>query len=89
MFWGDFTFDEPAVKDSHSFEEYEDLYRAIQTLNDALRLPIILKYLNDFSEKEIASIMGLNINTVKSRLLKGRQKLKQKMIQKEGSVHHG
>ena len=35
-----------------------------------------MKYLKGFKEAEIAEIMDLNINTVKSRLFKGRQKLK-------------
>ncbi|WP_331721826.1 RNA polymerase sigma factor [Alkalithermobacter thermoalcaliphilus] len=66
--------------DIYSFEEYEFLYKAIQNLEDINKIPIILKYLNDFSEKEISSILTININTVKSRLFKGRQKLK-KMIE--------
>lgn len=63
-------------EDKYRFQEYEDLYKAIQELDETNRIPIILKYLQDFSEKEIAEILGLNINTVKSRLYKGRQKLK-------------
>lgn len=52
------------------------LQEAIQSLKDLYRIPIILKYLQGFSEKEIAEVLDLNINTVKSRLLKGRQKLR-------------
>jgi RNA polymerase sigma-70 factor (ECF subfamily) len=37
--------------------------------------------LRDFKESEIADILGINVNTVKSRLFKGRQKL-QKLIEK-------
>ena len=65
-----------AFEDHRPFEEYEELYRAIEGLNDKLRIPIVLKYLKGFKEKEIAEILSLNINTVKSRLYKGRQKLK-------------
>ena len=64
-------------EDKRPFEEYEELYRAIQSLNDNTRIPIILKYLKGFKEKEIAEILDLNINTVKSRLYKGRQYLKE------------
>lgn len=67
---------EPASFDSYPIEAYEDLYRAIQSLHDLNRIPLILKYLNDFTEKEIACILGVNLNTIKSRLHKGRQKLK-------------
>ncbi|MEK9196847.1 RNA polymerase sigma factor [Ureibacillus sp. 179-F W5.1 NHS] len=58
------------------YVEYENLYDAIQKLDYHNRIPIILKYLNGFKEQEIAEIMDENINTIKSRLLKGKQKLK-------------
>ncbi|RXJ02428.1 RNA polymerase sigma factor [Anaerobacillus alkaliphilus] len=58
------------------FEEYEDLYQAIQELEPHNRTPIVLKYLNGFKEQEIADILEENLNTIKSRLFKGRQKLK-------------
>lgn len=63
----------------HHFEEYEDLYQEIEKLSDKLRIPIILKYLKGFKEKDIAEILNLNLNTVKSRLYKGRQRLKDAM----------
>lgn len=63
-------------EDEHHFEEYEELYRAIEDLDIKFRIPIILKYLKGFKEYEVAEIMDININTVKSRLFKGRQKLK-------------
>ena len=53
-----------------------DLYDALQSLNDMYRIPLILKYLHDYSEKEIAVMLDVNVNTLKSRLLKGREKLK-------------
>ncbi|GAA0361979.1 RNA polymerase sigma factor [Bacillus horti] len=68
-----------AQADQHDFEQYEDLYQAIGRLGDLYRIPIILKYLNEFSEKEIAELLELNQNTVKSRLLKGRQMLREEM----------
>ncbi|WNF36861.1 sigma-70 family RNA polymerase sigma factor [Bacillaceae bacterium IKA-2] len=62
------------------FVEYEDLYHAIGELQPHNRIPIILKYLNGFKEQEIADILEENINTIKSRLFKGRQKLKQFLV---------
>ena len=53
-----------------------DVYDALQTLDDLYRIPLILKYLHDYSEKEIAQMLDVNVNTLKSRLLKGREKLK-------------
>ena len=66
-------------KETHVFEEYEDLYQEIEKLSDKLRIPIVLKYLKGFKEKEIAEILNLKVNTVKSRLYNGRQKLKDAM----------
>lgn len=57
-------------------EDFSDLHETINCLKDIYRIPVILKYLQGFSEKEIAKILDLNLNTVKSRLFKGREKLK-------------
>lgn len=77
-------------RDDYKFEEYEELYAAIQGLKEINRIPIILKYLNNFSEKEIAEILDVNINTVKSRLFKGRERLKQALLKmKEGREKNG
>ena len=75
-------------EDPYPFQEYEDLYQGIQNLDEIHRIPIILKYLQDFSEKEIAEILDLNINTLKSRLYKGRQKLK-KFLEEGGRANNG
>ncbi|MBS7530643.1 RNA polymerase sigma factor [Hazenella sp. IB182353] len=69
--------------------DYEELYEAIQSLSDKVRLPIILKYLQGFSEKEIADTLDIPLNTVKSRLFQGRKKLlKQLQDLEERSAYH-
>lgn len=68
---------ELAKQDSYRFEQFNDLYDAIQSLQEHHRIPIILKYLHDLTEKEIAEVLELNINTVKSRLFKARNNLKE------------
>lgn len=81
---------EGSKSDEHRFEEYESLYKAIGRLNEVNRIPIILKYLKGFSENDIAEILELNINTVKSRLFKGRQKLRGFIeLLEGGSENHG
>jgi RNA polymerase sigma factor (sigma-70 family) len=62
-----------------SFDQLSDLYATIQSLADAHRIPLILKYIKGFSEKEISEILSLNQNTVKSRLFKGRKMLKEQL----------
>ena len=71
-----------------SFDHLSDLYDTIQSLDDIHRIPIILKYVRGFTEKEIADILGLNHNTVKSRLFKGRKRLKEQLdpIDKEDEL---
>ena len=73
-----------SMEDERKFEEYENLYKAIESLDDDNRIPIVLKYLKGFKENEIAEILGINANTIKSRLFKGRQKLKKLMDKFEG-----
>lgn len=57
-------------------QDLNHIYETLNSLKDIYRIPIILKYLQGFSEKEIAEALKLNINTVKSRLFQGRRKLK-------------
>ncbi|WP_163195793.1 RNA polymerase sigma factor [Clostridium thermarum] len=76
--------------DHYNFQEYETLYKAVNKLKDINRIPIILKYLRGFTESEIAQILDININTVKSRLFKGREKLKKYLgLLEGGSENHG
>lgn len=62
-----------------SFDQLSDLYGIIQSLDDLHRIPLILKYVKGFSEKEIADILRLNQNTLKSRLFKARKQLKMQL----------
>jgi RNA polymerase sigma-70 factor (ECF subfamily) len=71
---------EVVPENGYKFEEFEELYAAIKKLNDRNRIPLILKYLSGFREDEIALVLGIKLNTVKSRLFKARQKLK-KLLQ--------
>lgn len=58
------------------YEDYEHLDRALDQLSEMHRTVLTLKYMNEFTEREIAQMLDLNVNTVKSRLYKGRQRLK-------------
>ncbi|MGB2871590.1 RNA polymerase sigma factor, partial [Psychrobacillus psychrotolerans] len=71
----------------HSKENLSDLYSMIQNMADIYRIPILLKYIKGFSEKEIVTILDLNQNTVKSRLFNGRNLLKTQLelLEMEGS----
>ncbi len=50
---------------------------AIEKLDDDFKSIIILRDINDFTYDEISRILTCNIGTVKSRISRGRQKLKE------------
>lgn len=53
-----------------------DLYKAIDRLSDVNRQIIRLRYLMQYSISEIAEIMTMNENTVKTRISRSMKKLK-------------
>lgn len=67
----------PVADMPESGEEMEtgELKAAIDSLEEKLRTPLLLKYMDGFSEKEIAGIVGVPVTTVKSRLYRGRRAL--------------
>lgn len=81
--------DLPSETDTYDFDRHGEVYELVQRLDDPHRIPVILKYLNDVAEKDIADMMELNVNTVKSRLFKARKKLKEWMLQNRGGNQHG
>lgn len=60
----------------YGMEDYSELYQALFMLKKEYRLTIVLHYLEGYSVKEIAHIMNTGTGTVKSRLSRGRDKLK-------------
>ncbi len=48
-----------------------DLLDALDQVDEKFREPILLKYLQGFSQEEIAGILGLPLGTVKSRIYRG------------------
>ena len=54
-----------------------DLYRFFTALPDKLRLPMTLHYIEGLDISAIADILRLPVGTVKTRLYRGREKMKQ------------
>lgn len=53
----------------------EDVMIALEYLHEDDRTILILKYLDNFTEKELAQIMNLKVNTVKTRLYRARKRV--------------
>ena len=62
------------------------LHRMIDSLPEELRQPLALSSLEEMSSREIAEVMGLPEGTVRTRLLRARQMLKQKLMPLLGSA---
>ena len=56
--------------------DYRELYDAIFDLPEDLRLPLLLKYAQDLSEKEAAKALGIPVTTFKNRLHRARKALR-------------
>ncbi len=66
-------------KNDNQEDEIQDLYKAINLLEDTDRNIIMLFYLAEKSIKEIAQITGLSIGNIKVILHRARKKLFEKM----------
>lgn len=66
-----------------SFDEPGDseLFETVMKLPEKYRIVIHLFYYEDYSVSEISDIMNLRENTVKSRLLRGRKILKERLTE--------
>lgn len=58
-------------------DHYNELWDCVQKLPEEYRLVIVLYYYNELSLRDIAKILNIPMGTVKSRLSRGRDFLKQ------------
>ena len=65
--------------ESEKTKNYSELYTAVNSLKEELRLPVILYYIEDFSVKEIAQILEISEGAVQKRLARARGKLRQEL----------
>ena len=72
------------VDENNSTERHADnmelkrnLSRAIQTLPEEMRAAVVLRDVQGFSYDEIAEMLSTNVGTVKSRISRGREKLRE------------
>lgn len=70
------AFDPKIMDTAFEEKEYLDLYDAIDTLTPEDKTLIILRFFEDLKLKDIADILNLNVNTVKTRLYRILKELK-------------
>src|SRR3989440_2548962 len=72
-----------AVTADHRLERHQEVgtvFAAIADLPAALREVVILYYVHDCSQQDIATFLGLPVTTVNNRLHAGRTQLKKRMV---------
>ena len=73
---GDDSRDGSPVASYEQLELSETINRALQSLPENYRLPLVLKYVSGMSYQEIAQQMELPVSTIETRLFRGRAMLK-------------
>ena len=58
-----------------------DLFRAISGLPEKYRLPLLLRYMEGYSEKETAETLKISVAALKSRVFRARNQLKDMIIE--------
>ena len=60
------------------------LQAAVRALPETLRTPLLLKYMEGMTEKEVAEALRLPLSSVKNRLFRARKLLKQELNEEVG-----
>ncbi len=73
---------ENVYSQNENYEELDniDFYLILKNLNYDERIAITLFYLEDYSIKEISKLLKTNENTIKTRLKRGKEKIKNKFL---------
>ena len=74
--WADFL-------NENDHETNSELSNIISALPEKNRLPLLMKYMEGYSEKEIADALWISESAVKSRLFRARNKLKNVILEME------
>jgi RNA polymerase sigma-70 factor (ECF subfamily) len=76
----------PQEKRFAKLEIADSVQAAIEQLKPKLRMAILLKYVEDLSYEEMASVLGCSKGTVASRLNRGHQALARKLVHLRNEV---
>jgi len=55
--------------------EQQELYEAVQSIPEELRLPMVLHYLEGLTVKDVSNVLKMPYGTVKRRLFEGKNRL--------------
>ena len=67
-------------KNSLRNEQRRSIEKAIATLPEDMRSAVVLRDIHGFSYEEIAQILSANVGTIKSRISRGREKLREALM---------
>ena len=70
---------EPVAPESERTGVQRDLMRAMEGLSDGERNAIMQCYYNDLSHEEAAFVLGIPLGTVKTNILKAKEKMRSKL----------
>jgi RNA polymerase sigma-70 factor, ECF subfamily len=70
-------------------ETHEKIEQALQKLSPNFREAVVLRDIEELSYEEIADILNINMGTVKSRILRGREALRKQLRNEECGVFAG
>ncbi|MDX9973556.1 MAG: RNA polymerase sigma factor [FCB group bacterium] len=62
-------------------EQSETVSRALAQLPEELRLPLVLFYYEGHSSKAVAQLLGVSDDAIRQRLVRGRERLREEMMQ--------
>lgn len=62
-------------------ESQSEIRDAIEALPEKQRIPVVLYYINGYSQQDVAQFLNIEVNTVKKRLQRGREHLRKGMTQ--------
>ena len=80
------SLDEIAEVTAEEKTDYSDLYRALMSLPEKMRIAVALYYVEGYKVSEIARITGSTESMVKNRLFRARKKLRKELEDGKGRV---
>ena len=61
-------------------EQHQMIEAALEKINPIFREAVVLRDITDLSYEEIADVLGVSLGTVKSRILRGREALRDQLV---------